>query len=345
MKAFIIGYYGSDNIGDEVLLSQTIRMIKEIRPDSEIKSLSYCAAKTKELHGIGTIGRNKYFEIVRAIRQADIVVGGGGSMLQNVTSKRSLVYYLALLRLAKAFNKKVILLGNGFGPVSGKFSRNMARRVLNRIDVFVARDSQTIKNLQRLGVKTRIELAADLSYYGYEPSKRSKSKRVALNVRPWKNNEVIIEEISKFAKKLLENGYEVDFLSMQKDRDEKLKEKIEEKSGISLPLIPNTVDGFLKTSENYSCLVGMRLHALIWAGLKDLPFVGIEYDPKIAAYVDSTGQLSVGPVDEIEAEKLWKAFSEMMDNYDEKKALLVKNNLAMKEKAHKNFLALNKIIK
>jgi len=328
MKAFIIGYYGSDNIGDEVLLSQTIRMIKEIRPDSEIKSLSYCAAKTKELHGIGTIGRNKYFEIVRAIRQADIVVGGGGSMLQNVTSKRSLVYYLALLRLAKAFNKKVILLGNGFGPVSGKFS-----------------DSQTIKNLQRLGVKTRIELAADLSYYGYEPSKRSKSKRVALNVRPWKNNEVIIEEISKFAKKLLENGYEVDFLSMQKDRDEKLKEKIEEKSGISLPLIPNTVDGFLKTSENYSCLVGMRLHALIWAGLKDLPFVGIEYDPKIAAYVDSTGQLSVGPVDEIEAEKLWKAFSEMMDNYDEKKALLVKNNLAMKEKAHKNFLALNKIIK
>ncbi len=344
MKAFIIGYYGSDNIGDEVLLSQTIRMIKKIRPDAEIKSLSYCAAKTRELHGIGTVGRNKYYEIIKAIRDADIVVGGGGSMLQNVTSNRSLLYYLALLKLSTLLKKKVILLGNGFGPVKGDFCRQMARRVLNGIDVFVARDNETVENLKDLGVMSEIRLAADLSYYGYKSSNGENSKKVVLNVRHWKNNERIIEEMTKFVKRLVENGYEVEFLSMQKDKDEKLKEKIEERAGISLHLIPNTVDGFLNDSGSYCCLVGMRLHALIWAGLKDLPFVGIEYDPKIESYVNSAGQLSSGTVDDIDAEKLWNDFSELMDNFEERKSALVKNNLRMKEKADRNYAALKEIL-
>ena len=344
MKVFIIGYYGSDNIGDEVLLSQTIRMIKKIRPNAEIRSLSYCAAKTKELHGIGTVGRNKYVEILKAIRDANIIVGGGGSMLQNVTSNRSLLYYLALLKLSTLLKKKVILLGNGFGPVKGDICRNMARSVLNGIDAFVARDSDTVENLKDLGVTTEIKLAADLSYYGYEPSDTQNSKKVVLNVRPWKNNEPIIEEMTKFVKKLAQNGYEVEFLSMQRDKDEKLKELIEERSGISIKLIPNTVDGFLNDSGSYCCLLGMRLHALIWAGLKDLPFVGIEYDPKIESYVYSAGQLSAGGVDDIDAERLWNDFSELMDNFQERKSTLVKNNLIMKEKADINYTALKEIL-
>jgi len=344
MKALIIGYYGSDNIGDEVLLSQTIRIMREIRPDMEIRSLSYCALKTQETHGIGTVGRNKYSSIVKAVLDSDIVVGGGGSIIQNVTSNRSLVYYLALIRISTLLKKKVVLLGNGFGPVKGGLYRHMTRKVLSGIDAFVARDGETLENLKSLGVGAKVELASDLSYYGYESSGGGRSRRVAINVRPWKNDSRIIGEMSKFTKRLVENGYQVEFLSMQKGKDEKLKEKIEECSGIEIPLIPNTVEGFLGGSADYCAMVGMRLHALIWAGLKDIPFVGIEYDPKIESYVNSANQLGVGGVEAIDSERLWEAFSELMDNYGEMKATLVENNLKMKEKADVNHALLKEVL-
>ncbi len=345
MKALIIGYYGSDNIGDEVLLSQTIRIIHEIRPDAEIRSLSYCAAKTQETHGIGTVGRNKYFSIVKAIFNSDIVVGGGGSIIQNVTSNRSLVYYLALIRFATLLKKKVVLLGNGFGPVKGGFYRRITRNVLSGIDAFVARDEETLANLKTIGIGAKLELASDLSYYGYESSGDGRGRKVALNVRPWKNNSLIIDEMSKFAKRLVENGYEIEFLAMQKGKDEKLKEKIEERAGIEIPVIYNTVEGFLGGSGNYCAMVGMRLHALIWAGLKDIPFVGIEYDPKIESYINSANQLGIGGVEGIDSERLWEVFNELMDNYGERKSALVQNNLKMKEKADVNYESLKAVLR
>ncbi len=344
MKALIIGYYGADNIGDEVLLSQTIRIMHEIRPDMEIRSLSYCAMKTQETHGIGTVGRNKYSSIVKAICDSDLVVGGGGSMIQNITSNRSLVYYLALIRISTLLKKKVVLLGNGFGPVDGALYRSITRKVLGGIDSFVARDAETVEKLKKLGLGAKVQLASDLSYYGYESSERQRGRKVAINVRQWKNNKLIIDEMSKFAKRLIENGYEVEFLSMQKDKDDKLKERIEECAGIEIPLITNTVQGYLKGSGDYCAMVGMRLHALIWAGLRDIPFVGIEYDPKIESYVNSAKQLGVGGVEGFDSERLWDVFNELMDNYEKKKSLLLENNLNMKEKADVNYESLKAVL-
>ena len=195
MKAFIIGYYGSDNIGDEVLLHQVIKMIYRIDETIEISSLSYRTHATQALHNINSVSRNKYFDIIRAIRESDIVIGGGGSMLQNVTSNRSLYYYLALIRIAKFFNKKVILLGNGFGPITGTFYQNLTKKALNRIDVFLARDEETLSRLKDIGVTSKVVLAADLAYYDYAAKPMVKSKRIVINLRPWINQEHIIAKM------------------------------------------------------------------------------------------------------------------------------------------------------
>ncbi len=340
MKALIIGYYGSDNIGDEVLLHQTIKMIKNIDEKIDIKSLSYKTKMTKEIHGIDAVSRNKYFEILKAIKESDVIIGGGGSILQNVTSNRSLVYYSMILFISTLFNKKVIMLGNGFGPISGRFYSTLTRWLLNRIDVFMARDEETKERLEELGVKSKVVLSADLAYYNYKSRDRLSSKKVIINIRPWKNDDAIVDELRIFVNRLKNNGYEVEFLSMQEGNDDILLKKIDEKASF----VENSIDTFLHKESDYYCMVGMRLHALIWAGLKDIPFISLEYDPKIKSYAAMTSQLNYGNVNDIDGNKLWESFSQLVENYDEKKNLLIKTNDELAKKSYINYMELKNLI-
>ena len=131
---------------------------------------------------------------------------------------------------------------------------------------------------------------------------------------------------------------------MQTGKDDVIKEKLEEKLGSRIPLIQNDIESFISGYAEYTCLVGMRLHALIWAGIKDIPFIGIDYDPKITSYLQLTHQLSAGKTDNVEAMDIWKTFEKLMENYEEKQKSLSRVNEEMKEKAELNYIALKELI-
>lgn len=345
MKVFIIGYYGSDNIGDEVLLHQTIRMIREIDPEAEITSLSYRTSRTRELHGIDSVSRNRYREILRAIHRADWVIGGGGSMLQNVTSNRSLIYYLALIRLAKALGKRVALLGNGFGPINGRFFTGLTRRILNRIDAFAARDEETIRRLEDLGLKAPVLDAADLAYYGYAPGGAECVRRVIVNLRPWRESQDrLVASLAGLIAHVEAAGYEVSYLSMQAGLDEKLCRALETALGHSITRQEISVERFIHDKDQAFCLVGMRLHALIWGGIRDLPMIGVSYDPKIDAYLQQTGQINAGPVDGITSESLIAAFEKLEVSREHYLDQLREGNRTLADKAAVNRTTLENIL-
>lgn len=125
VKVLIIGYYGAGNIGDEVLLDATIDLLKTIYESPSVTVLTNDTVDTKENRQVEAVNRNSYFQVIKIIKGSDIVIGGGGSMLQNVTSNKSLIYYLGILNLAKLFRKKVALLGNGIGPIKREFYKKL----------------------------------------------------------------------------------------------------------------------------------------------------------------------------------------------------------------------------
>ena len=45
-------------------------------------------------------------QVLSAIKHSDIVLSGGGTLLQNGTSTRSLMYYLTIIKIAKFFRKE-----------------------------------------------------------------------------------------------------------------------------------------------------------------------------------------------------------------------------------------------
>lgn len=99
-RLVISGYYGFGNAGDEAMLAAILEAILEVVPDADITVISGNPGHTAANHGVKAIGRFDMFGILNAIGRCDLLISGGGSLLQDVTSKRSLYYYLSIITLA-----------------------------------------------------------------------------------------------------------------------------------------------------------------------------------------------------------------------------------------------------
>ena len=97
------------------------------------------------------------------MRRSALYINGGGTLIQNATSRRSLWYYLFTLRLAKFLGNKVDMYGCGIGPVTGKRNVRLVKKVLDRsVDVITLRETDSMAELRQFGVKRpEIVLSSD----------------------------------------------------------------------------------------------------------------------------------------------------------------------------------------
>ena len=105
-KIVISGYYGFNNAGDEALLTAILAALRAVEPKADITVISGNPGNTIAKHQVKSMYRFAAVRLLRAIGEADLVISGGGSLLQNVTSRRSLYYYMVII----SFNYITILL-------------------------------------------------------------------------------------------------------------------------------------------------------------------------------------------------------------------------------------------
>jgi len=99
-RFLISGYYGFGNLGDEALLAVIVEQLRGRYPGASIDVLSNTPAETARTYGVEATPRAAPGAVRRAIDRADVVLSGGGGLLQNVTSLRSLLYYAGIVRTA-----------------------------------------------------------------------------------------------------------------------------------------------------------------------------------------------------------------------------------------------------
>jgi len=66
---------------------------------------------------IHAVSRFDGYSILKSVYQSDLLISGGGSLLQDVTSWKSMMYYLSIIGMGIFFRKKVFLYSQGIGPV------------------------------------------------------------------------------------------------------------------------------------------------------------------------------------------------------------------------------------
>lgn len=354
MKAVISGYYGFDNIGDEAVLKCIVYGLKQ-RGVEDITVLSNKPIETSRKYKVKAANRNSLKEIFRAIKRADVVLSGGGSLIQDKTSSRSLWYYLGIMILGKLLRKKVYVVGQGIGPVEKKFDRWLASIVLNKVDGITVRDQLSYEFLlKELGIKREVEIAADfaINFPLEEVDDRVFEKilekegidllsqeYLLICPREWGNFELSRVELARAADFISEEyGYRIVFLPFY-------HEDIEESDRIATYMkMPSDiltekydVEEILAIIKRSEFLIGIRLHSLIFAFISLVPFVGISYDPKIDGFLHSIGEKSVGDVNSFTAESILERVGDILKNREDYVKKMANYLEKLKKKAEMNF--------
>lgn len=275
---------------------------------------------TTELHGVKAVNRMAMGELIAALKESELLVSGGGSLLQNVTSSRSLGYYLSVIWLAKRMKKKVMVYAQGIGPITGLTARTVTAKILNLVDYITVRDFESKSYLEALGVnRPEIRVTADPSFAiqpvssdeAVEILKASGVKTemplIGISMRPWKDQLQWLPSIATglevAAKKI---GAALVFLPMQLDQDRGLSVQLASQMNVPAAVVAAKLSPsqMLAVVGQMSLVVGMRLHALMFAASMGVPMMGIAYDPKVESFLHVMKQKDILSIDDLTATDL-----------------------------------------
>lgn len=331
MSKFVLsGYYGFANAGDEAMLAAIVKALRAREGEAAITVISGNPQATRASYQVASIHRFNFLKIAYALLRSDLLISGGGSLLQDVTSRRSLLYYLFILALGRLLGRRVMLYGQGIGPIRSSFLRSLTRRVLAKADAITVRDQDSFTELERLGVApSLVQVTADavftlpkedvawgsslLQPFGVKPGERL----LGVSVRQWQQEETYLRTIARAVDILaFEAGARVVLLPLQYPVDlapcRRLKQLLSVRTKSVILDRACSTEEFLAVIGNFHLLIAMRLHALIFAALMGTPFVAVDYDPKIEAFAKQVGGFSGGKVDQLESDILLAAAGEAL---------------------------------
>lgn len=350
MKNILLaGYYGFGNLGDEAILEMVLKQLLQITDRRNITVLSGNKKETSKKYNISTIDRYNILSVIKKLTGSDALVFGGGSLLQDVTSKRSIYYYLFLIRLAHFMGNKVIMLSQGIGPLLNEKSRRATSKTLNLVDYITVRDKQSKDFLEQLGIQeNKIFLSADpvINFKAEEKTveKTANNKKVCFSIRNWKNANVS-DKISKVALRLTENNIECHFIPFYYNEDLELITQIERYIGKKAVFYKER----LSTNEAYdiimdmNLLVGVRLHSLIFAAAAEVPFVAVSYDHKVDHFVESVNMNVACSIEDIDEKNLYEEIIKKLENEEDERQILSRNVKKLRETIKINYKILREI--
>lgn len=349
----VSGYHGFANSGDEALLWAILQSIRKQNPDIDFTVLSKTPEETARVYSVNSINRYNLLRVVRAMKNSKMLLFGGGSLLQDVTSSKSIKYYLLILWLAKRFGLKTMLYANGIGPVVKRENRFLATKILNKIDLITLRDDNSDEELKKLGVtKPEIKITADpvftmdtdtsLSgkYFLRRAGVSDGAKVAVISLREWKTAcSDFTEILSKVCDYLYEkHGIVSLFVPMQYPHDLDISGEVMSRMKNRAYLINRelSVPEMLSVLSEAELVIGMRLHSLIYATTLEKPAMALVYDPKVSAFMQSLSQPDFADVETLSFEEACAILDGIVDNKDTKSTLLHETNLLMRKKAQEN---------
>ena len=352
-EILVSGYYGFKNSGDDALLKAIIQDLKRYKESPNIVVLSANPKETMECYRVKSISRLNPFKILKHMKKADMLISGGGTLIQDRTSTKSLWYYLCIISIALKKKIKVMLYSNGIGPLEHKGNIRCTRKILNKVDMITLRDEQSYKELRNLGIDNEnvaitADPALDLDMANEkrgreilaEEGVKSGEKILGVSVRRWQNLgsdfENTVAQVCDYAYE--KYGYHTVFLPMQASRDTAILQNISKKMKNSSVIVKKrySVEDMLSIIKCFDICIGMRLHTLIYSAINTVPLIGLVYDPKISSFMEYTHQRKYFNVEDVDVEQLKKAVDETLANYDSIKQDLKKNYGILKEKAQLN---------
>ncbi|WP_141506497.1 polysaccharide pyruvyl transferase CsaB [Paenibacillus luteus] len=339
-RIVISGYYGFSNSGDEAVLRSILLALGEEGEAQGVRIepivLSADPAWTSRMYGVESVRRMHPGDLWRVLRSSDGLISGGGSLLQDATSAKTIPYYTGVMKLAQLLGKPTFAYSQGIGPVNRRWMDPLIKGVMNRSAYVSVRDAESAALLGRIGVPAeRIDVVPDPvmglplpagsqeAVLGAAPAGQAAGTLIAqapplvgVSLRRWRGDGA---DLARAAEALValskRKPMRLRFLPFHTPSDtvtseevmERLRGRLGDGSTAELAAPGDDPQQMLLEVSRCDALLGMRLHALIYAAGQMVPMLGLSYDPKIDQFLNRLGLKAIGTTEQLDAEAFAEA--------------------------------------
>lgn len=314
IQIIIHGYYGGGNTGDEAILRAMTEQFAEAFPGCRIGVLVQGQHPIYPAVHVETILASDRRTVIRSIQQSDVVILGGGGLLQDYYGVRlsdllggprpGMNYYAGPIFLGRVLGKPSMLYAVGVGPLLTERGANYAGWIAETASAVTVRDPQSAETLRGIcGVTSTVTADPALSL---KPASERwvreflarkgipmKRQLVGITLRDWffaqGGRHKLADRIARLADVLISEGAHILLLPFSTSpQDHALSRLIRQLSrrpkGISILtcIAPHHLKAIVGT---LSLMIAMRLHAAVFSSSMGVPTIAIAYDPKVSNYM------------------------------------------------------------
>ena len=303
-RVLILGNWSYKNIGDEIILLGTIRLLQQqgkkilisaYDPEwlksffsqfPDMQDITYLHEFPKGIRsGFHYFFSPRIKEIIQ-YRQVDTVIIWGGEILTEESKNAYRYWNLALLPLADKLKKINLYLMGGIQAPKKSLNCKLFGRLLKRTKAVYARDEDSVHALEKLGYKGA-EFFMDTSRFAYdrttvEKDSPSDMKVALINLN--KNGERFYPNLLAECKSLLQEGYELAYVPVSKwespiYNDPQYQTQLEKDLNITMESIDweENFSTFLQKVKGADIIITGRLHlfliaSYLWVKTKVFPY-------------------------------------------------------------------------
>ncbi len=280
-RVLISGYAGAGNLGDEALLAGLLAALRARGVDALVASVA--PARTRADHGVASIDR--FGGTLMALARVDAVVSGGGGLLQDTTSFRSLAYYLGVIAAARATRTPVAVFAQSLGPLSPRGAR-AARRVLRGVPMGL-RDAPSLELAAALGLDAHP--VADTALLLDAPAPRGHRAAGPLVLVPRAGYPALTVALAALARPWTATGGRIRLTAIDPRRDAAEVARLQDLFPDAEHRAVDRPDALLAAFGDAYAVLSGRLHGLVLAAVAGAPVAGLAYDPKVTGFAARIG--------------------------------------------------------
>lgn len=316
IKIFLWGYYGCNNIGDDILLSLLLKKI--LKEKDNVIITVVVKNKYKEFDYINNVNfitnsvpiNNKYSAIIgnikfylHHIKNSDFVIFGGGTSLfetEKTRYKSLLVKYIILLINNKLYRRPIYHIGVGVGKIETTIGKFCFKQIVRFSEFINLREKQSYEKVLSISKnKEKVSLGNDLAYLHIYDKEPKNNNNINIGISLFQYYGYISDDISKkelfynSCKKMLKDiidlnesihiylfSFQTGMGGYDQDFLQNLKDEIQNQK-VHIISYSTDTDFFIKKLKTMDLCIGMRLHFLILSIIHKIPIIGLNYQPKI----------------------------------------------------------------
>ena len=324
-NVLLTAFIGSSNLGDQAIFTSICQSLSKNK-NLRLSAFTLDRTKHKGTPYVRFIQTYNPIRIVEEIRRCDVLVIGGGAIIQDNSSVYNLLRHTYKALIANILGKPYMFYAVGVNKLQSSGNRLFAKFTFNAASAITVRDQRSKENLEQLGVSKQIIVTSDpaVNLHILHEKRKDKASQpyvivclqhcfdinryipVALmhkfHLRSGKDNKKyqhFVKIIAEFLDWIIDTyTYRIVFLPFYNQRDDKVQREIfsfmQHKEQCILLEKQQTVERTMALIQGARVALSMRYHAAIFSAMHHVPFIGLRYSEKVSNFLAEAGMSRFG---------------------------------------------------